>query len=485
MATKTRPGSKAASDTGSPRPKTPLGFLPEALRSSPDATILVGAAGEILDANELAERLFGYAKNELHGQMVEALIPANVRSHHRGHRAGFNSSPSRRPMGRGMRLSGVRKDGSEFVADIALSPVQTQNETLILVAVRDLTEREQAEAALRESEERFRQMVDSSPNPIFSLNRQGIIQIWNASCENVFQYPKGIIGQGYLKLLPNPEERSAVATMVSQVFQGSSLSGVDLSYRCKDGTERFMVSRLYPLLDHQGRVQECVFANTDVTDRKRAEEALRESEERFRTLYTRTPVMLHSIDVGGRIVAVSDHWLEVLGYQRDEVIGRKSVEFLTEESKRYAETVTLPEFWKTLCARDIPYQLVKKNGEIIDVLLSSIGERDADGKICRTLAVLEDVTERNRMEEALRQARDELETKIEKKISQSGAYGLTFREMTVLSLVAEGKSDKEIALALAISPYTVSKHVASILLKMDAHSRTEAGVRAVREGLVG
>ena len=196
------------------------------------------------------------------------------------------------------------------------------------------------------------------------------------------------------------------------------------------------------------------------------------------------PAICHSIDRNGRIVAVSDHWLEVLGYQRDEVIGRKSVEFVTEESKRYAETVTLPEFWKTLRARDISYQFVRKNGEIIDVLLSAIAERDAEGEIRQTLAILIDVTEQKRAEEALQHATEEPEGKVEPRVLRRNPYGLTIRELVVLNLVATGKADKEIATELAISPYTASKHVATIRLKMNAHSRTEAGVRAVREGLV-
>ena len=140
----------------------------------------------------------------------------------------------------------------------------------------------------------------------------------------------------------------------------------------------------------------------EITERKRMEDELKANEERNRTLYTKTPAMLHSIDPSGVLIAVSDYWLEVLGYERGEVIGRKSVEFLTEESRHYAETVTLPAFMKTGYARDVSYQFVKKNGEVIDILLSGIIECDAEGRMVRSLAVLADVTERKRMEEALR-----------------------------------------------------------------------------------
>ena len=141
-------------------------------------------------------------------------------------------------------------------------------------------------------------------------------------------------------------------------------------------------------------------------EHKRAEQALRESEERFRSLYNYTPVMMHSIDLTGKLVSVNDYWLKVLGYELDEVIGRKSVDFLTEASRRYAVEVTLPEFMKTGFARDVEYQMVRKNGEVIDVLLSATAEKDEAGEIIDTLAFIIDVTERKRAEKALRESEE-------------------------------------------------------------------------------
>ena len=100
-------------------------------------------------------------------------------------------------------------------------------------------------------------------------------------------------------------------------------------------------------------------------------EALRESEERFRSLYENTPVMMHSIDHEGRLVSVNNYWLETLGYERADVLGRQSTDFLTEASRRHAVEVTLPVFLKTGVARDVEYQMVKQSGEVIDVLLSA------------------------------------------------------------------------------------------------------------------
>jgi PAS domain S-box-containing protein len=149
-------------------------------------------------------------------------------------------------------------------------------------------------------------------------------------------------------------------------------------------------------------------ASNEIVQRKLFESALRESEKRYRSIYHNTPAMLHSVDSKGRLISVSDNWLEVMGYEREEVIGEKLTRFFTENSRNLAETTVFPTFFKTGICKDIPYQFVKKNGEIIDVMLSAIGDRDSDGNITRSLAVSIDVTERNRAEEALKIAKEEL-----------------------------------------------------------------------------
>jgi PAS domain S-box-containing protein len=149
-------------------------------------------------------------------------------------------------------------------------------------------------------------------------------------------------------------------------------------------------------------------ASLEIRQRKAAEEALRESDARYRSLYHNTPGMLHSINRDGQIVSVSNYWSEMLGYSEQEVIGRKLTDFFTEESKKHAEQIVFPEFFKNGYCKDIPYQIAKKDGQIIDILLSAIGDRDEKGEIFRTLAVSIDVTERNRAVKALSQAKEEL-----------------------------------------------------------------------------
>jgi diguanylate cyclase (GGDEF)-like protein/PAS domain S-box-containing protein len=117
------------------------------------------------------------------------------------------------------------------------------------------------------------------------------------------------------------------------------------------------------------------------------------SPENIQALYTNTPAILHAIDADGRILCVSDKWLSVMGYPRDEVIGRTLLEFMTPDSRRYATTERLQEFFATGSCERIPYDLVTKSGAIVNVLISATLERNADGSPRQTLAVLENLTE--------------------------------------------------------------------------------------------
>jgi PAS domain S-box-containing protein len=149
-------------------------------------------------------------------------------------------------------------------------------------------------------------------------------------------------------------------------------------------------------------------ASREIQARLRAEEALRQSENRYRSLYHHTPAMLHSIDPQGRLVSISDYWAETLGYTRSEAIGRPLTDFLAPDSREMAEKEVFPFFFKTGMCNDVPYTFIKKNGEIIEAMMSAIADRDAQGRILRSLAVSIDVTARNRAEENLRLAKEEL-----------------------------------------------------------------------------
>lgn len=112
--------------------------------------VIADESGTIMHVNRIAEGLFGWARDEVVGRPIEVLMPARYRAMHQAHREGYQAAPRTRPMGLGLDLSGVRKDGGEFAAEISLSPIVVDGRTCVVAAVRDVTERKKLEERARQ-----------------------------------------------------------------------------------------------------------------------------------------------------------------------------------------------------------------------------------------------------------------------------------------------------------------------------------------------
>lgn len=137
------------------------------IEAVPDALVIVDHLGRIVLVNHQTERLFGYRREELTGQLIEVLVPERFRERHVGQRNSYFAAPHERPMGKGLELFGRRKDGHDVPVEISLSPLVTSAGPLVVSSIRDVSERKRAEIQLRKMEARYRTLVEGIPAVTF------------------------------------------------------------------------------------------------------------------------------------------------------------------------------------------------------------------------------------------------------------------------------------------------------------------------------
>ncbi|MGB3759679.1 MAG: PAS domain S-box protein [Rivularia sp. (in: cyanobacteria)] len=314
-----------------------------------------------------------------------------------------------------MRINPYLKDNGSFdgivLSFIDINEIKTAQNQLqkTFDALQD------ANTQLNQKKAEFEAIFNSLPDALIFTDTNQQIRMLNPGFTKLFGYQtEALIGKSPEILYADSEDFQEYKLKLSDAhceidIESCEIKPYEINFRRYDG-EVFVSETLKTAVkDSQGNVFGFLKLIRDVSSRKQAEVALRDSEQRFRNLYLRTPVMLHSMDKDGQILDVSNHWLDKLGYERQKVIGKKFINFLTSESRSYAQDI-LPEFFRNGSCWSIPYQFVCKNGEVIDTLLSAIADKDEDGNIIRTLAVTIDVTERKKAEAALRESEARFKT---------------------------------------------------------------------------
>lgn len=197
--------------------KTTTTWFEWAVEAAPNGMLLVSEDGTILMANAQAERLFGYARDELVGESIESLVPERFRSQHAKDRRHFLARPETRPMGRGRDLCGRRKDGQEIPVEIGLSPITGARGILVLASIIDISRRQRAEQALHESDAHFRAMAETVPDILFTRQLDGRSDYVSPRFYEYTGLPPGAAkGFGWLEALP-PEDRESIPPAVTAV----------------------------------------------------------------------------------------------------------------------------------------------------------------------------------------------------------------------------------------------------------------------------
>jgi PAS domain S-box-containing protein len=214
-----------------------------------------------------------------------------------------------------------------------------------------------------------------------------------------------------------------------------------VEFERKDGSLIELLTRANAHFDATNRYKYSVFVFVEMANRSRA-------ERRYRDLYHATPAMLHTIDAEGQIKDVSDWWLKKLGYDREHVVGRSILDFMSAASQETVLGDGLTNLINAGDSKNIPRQMVSRAGEVLDVQMSATTERDLQGNILNVLVASKDVTVRNRNEAKLREAygeiarlKDELENErdyLREEVSVSMNFGRIIGQSPALASMLAG-----------------------------------------------
>jgi PAS domain S-box-containing protein len=246
------------------------------LEAAPDAMVVVNQGGEIVLLNVQAEKQFGYSRDELVGQRVTNIIPEGFAERLIADGTRTAAEALAQQIGTGIELSGRRKNGSNFPIEIMLSPLESNEGTLVTAAIRNISARKDAEKHLAQMEGRYRGLLEAAPDAMVVVNQGGEIVLLNVQAEKQFGYSrdelvgqqvKNIIPEGFAERLIADGTRTAAEALAQQIGTGIELYG-----RQKGGNDFPIEIMLSPLESTEGILVTAAIRN--ITERKQSEDRL-------------------------------------------------------------------------------------------------------------------------------------------------------------------------------------------------------------------
>lgn len=343
-------------------------------------------------------RMLGYSREEIGSLRVEDLHPEEALPYALQH---FESQIGREHiLAKDIRVK--RKDGSTFYADISSFPITSAGRVYLAGVFRDVTARKRAEGALRESEERYRQLVEFSPVGV-GVAVQGTVRFVNPAAAGLFgaSSPEELIGKPVTDFL-HPDYRDQTLKRVQKAIEENRrIPPTERMLLQLDGTGIDLEVEASPITYQGEPAVQVVFH--DIRQRKRAEEALRQSEQRLRNVLENMPVMLDAFDADGNIVAWNQECERLTGYRAEEIIGNPNAMQLLYPDDAYRQRMLEQWHLRGDDYRGWEWEITCKDGSTKTIAWSNISEHFPVAEWA-TWGVGVDVTERNRAIGQLRES---------------------------------------------------------------------------------
>ncbi|HXG40777.1 MAG TPA: PAS domain S-box protein, partial [Candidatus Limnocylindrales bacterium] len=372
--------------------------------NSPDVIWQYDETGRFTFLSETVERALGWRAEEMVGRYYSEFTPPESQAAARALLEAIVAEPNREHV---VRLVLARRDGRRVPFEMHIVARLIDGRFAGAQGVsRDVTERDRLERELRASEERYRLLVQSSPDVIFATDGDGRYTFMSERVEQVLGWtPKEMIGRPFLDFVPPESLPAAIASYRTVVAEPAALHEVRLHFRRRDGGSIPLDVRVVGEAE-DGRLVAVRGVARDVSERERLERELRESEERYRFLVENSPDVVFSTDASGRVTYISETIERLTGYRPDELIGRHFEAIVDrtgpDGASRWDRVAADPS--RPLTAE---IRLRHRDGTLVPAEVSAIGIT-VDGRFAGVHGAARDVSERVRLEQDLRRQAAEL-----------------------------------------------------------------------------
>lgn len=382
--------------------------LEQLLESAQEGVAVTDTEGMVRRINSEFTKIFGYTRKEVEGKSIEELIAPQ----HRYDEAKSITERARKGKSVSLETACRRKDGSVLDVSVLASPIIVNKQLVGMYAIyRDISSRKEAERSLRASEERYRTLVNTTPEAVTVTDLEGNITYVSTQTLQIHGYdsPDELLGKNAFDLIDPAEHKMAMANLKKTMEEGMTRN---LGYKLlrKDGTTFDGELNASLITDDQGNPQAFVATTRDVTERKLAERTLRENEEKYRNLFQNSNDAIFIHDLDGNIIDVNNKVLVLFEYSKSEILSL-TIDKLHPSDALPKSTQAFKEISKKGSV-NFEIDFKKKDGTIFPAEVSSSMFEIGGAKVIQ--GVVRDISGRVRAEHNLRDSEERFRELVEK-----------------------------------------------------------------------